>query len=262
MTNQRPKAHPRLRALFVGASLCLLMCRPAQAQDPFGAAYGVASGSYVGGATTVPVPVPVVPGTLYGTTSEPGSSASAGSASGTATPSSSTNSSSTTSKFGAGGRSRAKSSAASPDWRHWWANNSESWIRTRAHIRDISLRRTDSAGTESLRGFDPIGPSRARREILPLLQQALRSDEPALRAAAAVACGRIGGPGDDALRQSMTTLLGDPLLDVQASTLLGLGFQRHEDSIALLAAIATDSGLGRQLLRQPDGVPTQLRSVA
>lgn len=257
MTNQRPDVLKRLRALFVGAALFAAISVQLVAQDPFGAAYGVACGAY---AAALYSPSPPPPS---GTVSEPAAATEpASTPASTAAEPAATAPTSSLSKFGAGGRSRAKSSATSPDWRHWWANNSESWIKTRAHIRDITLRRADGAGTDSLRGFDPIGPSRARREIVPHLQQALVSREPAMRAAAAVACGRIGGPGDDALRQSLTLLLADPLLDVQASTLLGLGFQGHEESIPLLAAIASDSGLGRQMLRQPDGVPTQLRSVA
>lgn len=257
MTNQRPNVLTRLRALFVGAWMAAALVVPASAQDPFGAAYGVASGSYVGGATAAPMPVQLGSSqSATGFYGDPDASASS-SSDPAAAPSTAA-----TSKFGVGGRSRAKSSQTSPDWRHWWANNSESWIRTRARIRDITLRRPDSSGTETFAGYEPIGPSRARREILPRLQQALKSPEPAIRAAAVVACGRVGGPTDHQLRREMTAVLGDPLLDVEASALLGLGFQGHEESIPLLCAIAADSGLGRQVLRQLDGIPAQLRAVA
>jgi|GEM_PF-6358926 len=258
MTSRRPKVLMRLRASFVGVCFTILLVslRPVVAQDPFGAAYGVASGGSVLGYSSAPTPPPT------GTAGDPAAVINPSGGSAASSSGSSSSNPSAVSKFGASGRSRAKSNLASPDWRHWWSNNSETWVKSRARIRDVSAHRREGAGTEALSAFDPIGPSRARREILPLLQKALSADEPAMRAAAVVACGRVGGPTDHVLRIEMTRLLSDPLLDVQASALLGLGLQGHGESIPLLSSIAADSGLGRELLNQRDGIPVQLRSIA
>jgi hypothetical protein len=67
MTSRRPKVLMRLRASFVGVCFTILLVgvRPVVAQDPFGAAYGVASGGSVLGYSTAPTPPP------SGTTSDP-----------------------------------------------------------------------------------------------------------------------------------------------------------------------------------------------
>ncbi len=221
------------------------------AQDPFGSAFGVASGS---GSYSAP-PGTAPPMGQVDPVGEPTDPAAPGSGAASGAPVGKT-------KFGVAGRARARSTARTPTWQLWWGMNGEHWLRSRSLTRQHGLAGSVDAAFSALPRFEPIGQSRARREIVPFLLQQLNAESPAMRASTVIALGRICTHKDSAVQSRVRLMLTDPQLDVRAACLLALGFIGSEATLPELMAVALDAPFGRMLLHQNREIPNQLRSVA
>ncbi|HEX5010588.1 MAG TPA: HEAT repeat domain-containing protein [Planctomycetota bacterium] len=124
------------------------------------------------------------------------------------------------------------------DWWIWWEINKSLYLVS----SDAAVRRQAvlpwKLGTEEQ--SQAASRSLVARALLPTLREALDDDAAEVRAAAAVACGRLAG---DECVDVLLPLLHDPVQSVRESALLALGATGSARAASLLLGVAHDGHL-------------------
>ena len=144
------------------------------------------------------------------------------------------------------------------DWWIWWEINKSLYLVS----PDEALRRPAAAPWK--RGTEEQSQSANRalmaRMLLPVLREALDDDAAEVRAAAAVACGRLAG---EECVDVLLPLLRDPVQSVRESALLALGATGSARAASLLLDVAHDGHLpGTSTSIVPSAQPLALVCLA
>jgi|GEM_PF-1234517 len=123
------------------------------------------------------------------------------------------------------------------DWWQWWELNKSAWLPPGR------LNEQKPAGQDRLSPLDTPPQelcASVTADLLPRLRTLLRDEDAAVRAASAVALGRLGG---DAAVPDLLPLLQDSVLSVREAAILALGATGGMDGAHALLALAQDGAL-------------------
>ncbi|GJM22558.1 MAG: hypothetical protein DHS20C15_24730 [Planctomycetota bacterium] len=144
-------------------------------------------------------------------------------------------------------------------WETWWETNKFDFISLH-RLEDLpssTQGNLDETSTERLRRLRRVREL-LRGQVTPIVHQLTGADDPAVRASAIVALGKLGG---DEMVDRATSLLRDGSFEVRRSAMLALGVLDNARASYLLMNIAADSSSGRKLMGS-SGVTSEERGTA
>ncbi len=152
-------------------------------------------------------------------------------------------------------------------WQRWWHLNRAPYLNLRSAVRDRLVDNDDSGVLPwKLPSHieDVNAPTRAQKEylLLPgLFKLAEQSRNRDVHAEVMTSVARIGlFPADSGV--FLRPYLASPSIELAQTAALGMGVLESGDLLDNLSDLLTDSGTGRWMCGQKEGVPTSLRSYA
>ena len=150
-------------------------------------------------------------------------------------------------------------------WEFWWAYNREPFLNLKTNL---AHRGPVSGSADWLLGkHDKEDASTSQRpttkaireKVLPVLQAALKDKHFDVRAAAVIALGKAGSK---AQLPAIIETLGDSQQQVSESAALAIGILGEPAGLPVLRDLIKDTREGKQLVKQPQGVPFRTRAFA
>ena len=142
-------------------------------------------------------------------------------------------------------------------WPTWWGLHRDEWLDLRARYHTAIA----ATGEGAERGLRP-SEEQVRTMVLPLLRRLATEKNGPVRATALMAWARVarGAEAEEAIDATLDYLAEEQGVWREVMV-LALGIPRHEAALEPLIGLATDSAVGRRLLRRSD-VPTRVQAFA
>ncbi|MGE0191034.1 MAG: HEAT repeat domain-containing protein [Planctomycetota bacterium] len=142
-------------------------------------------------------------------------------------------------------------------WPTWWGLHRDEWMDLRARYH-AAIAATGEGAERGLRPSD----EQVRSDVLPLLRRLATEKDGPVRPTALMAWARVarGAEAEAAIEATLDYLAHEHGVWREVMV-LALGVPRHEAALEPLIGLATDSAVGRRLLKRSD-VPSRVQAFA